>query len=70
MTTALNNVRMVGDKETIEKLLATEIVIEIDLSDSEIQTGQYQRPVRIYAPNKGFVWAVGDYSAVISVKEK
>lgn len=70
MTTALNNVRMVGDKETIEKLLATEIVIEIDLSDSEIQTGQYQRPVRVYAPNKGFVWAVGDYSAVISVKEK
>ena len=62
--------RQVGDKETIEKLLATEIVMEIDLSESEVQPGQYQRSVRIYAPTKGFVWAVGDYSAVISVKEK
>ncbi|MEA5011649.1 MAG: CdaR family protein [Angelakisella sp.] len=70
LTTAINNVRMVGDKETIEKLLATEIVMEIDLSESEVQPGQYQRSVRIYAPTKGFVWAVGDYSAVISVKEK
>ncbi len=70
MTSAINNVRMVGDKATIEKLLATDLVVEIDMSDSEIQTGQYQRPVRIYAPNKGFVWAVGDYSAVISVKKK
>ena len=70
LTAALNNVRMVGSKEVISKLLSTEIVVEIDLSDSEIQTGQYQRPVRVYAPNKGLVWAVGDYSAVISVREK
>lgn len=70
LTNALNNVKMVGSQAAINRLLASRIVVEIDLSDSELQTGQYQRPVQVYAPTGGFVWAVGDYSVVISVKEK
>jgi YbbR domain-containing protein len=68
-TTRLTNVRILGDKSIVDSLTSDDIVAEIDLSDRNIQAGQFSVPIKIYMPTKGFVWAVGDYSAIINVKE-
>lgn len=68
-TTRLNSVRVLGDKDIIATLSADDIVAEIDLSERNIQPGQFSVPLKIYMPTKGFVWAVGDYTAIINVKE-
>ncbi len=69
-TNRLNNVRIIGDKDIIAGLSTDDIIAEIDLSERNIQPGQFSVPVKIYMPTKGFVWAVGDYTAIINVKEK
>lgn len=68
-TTRLANVRVLGDKTILETLTADDIIAEIDLSDRNIQPGQFSVPLKIYMPTKGFVWAVGDYNAIIYVQE-
>lgn len=70
MTNRLENVEFVGNKDVLENLTADDIVVEAVLSDRELAPGQYNYPVKISAPGKGLVWAVGDYNAVILVKEK
>lgn len=68
-TTRLTNVRIMGDKDILASLTADDIVAEIDLSERNVQPGQFSVPLKIYMPTKGFVWAVGDYTAIINVKE-
>ncbi len=68
-TTRLSNVRILGDKDILASLTADDIIAEIDLSERNIQPGQFSVPLKIYMPTKGFVWAVGDYTAIINVKE-
>ncbi len=70
LTRSINNVRMIGPSEIIDGLKSTDLVAEIDFADQEVQTGQYEVSVQIYAPNKGLVWAIGEYTAVVSVQEK
>lgn len=67
-TTAINNVKIIGDAAVLQNIRAGDFVVEIDLSEREVHLGQYEMPVSIYAPGKGLVWAVGGYSAVISVR--
>lgn len=69
-TTRLSNVRILGDKEILSTLTSDDIIAEIDLSERNVQPGQFSVPVKIYLPTRGFVWAVGDYNAIINVKEK
>lgn len=66
----LNNVKIIGPAEVLETMTAEDLIAEVDLSDREIVTGQISVPVRIYAPNKGTVWAYGDYLTVVSIAEK
>ncbi|MBR5558708.1 MAG: hypothetical protein IKU72_00480 [Oscillospiraceae bacterium] len=68
-TTRLTNVRILGDQDIIATLSSDDIIAEIDLSERNIQPGQFSVPLKIYMPTKGFVWAVGDYTAIINVKE-
>ena len=45
-------------------------VATIDLSESSsIASGQIELPVKITIPNKGLVWASGNYRAIISIQE-
>lgn len=69
-TTRLSNVRILGDKDILSTLTSDDIIAEIDLSERNVQPGQFSVPVKIYLPTRGFVWAVGDYNAIINVKEK
>lgn len=68
-TTSLNNVKLVGSAADIKALSARDIVAKIDFADYDVQAGQIQLPVSIYAPTSGFVWAVGEYEVVVSIKE-
>jgi len=68
-TTRLTNVRILGDKDILAGLSSDDIIAEIDLSERNIQPGQFSVPLKIYMPTKGLVWAVGDYTAIINVKE-
>jgi len=68
-TTRLANVRVLGDKNVLATLSSDDIIAEVDLSDRNIQPGQFSVPLKIYMPTKGLVWAVGDYTVIINVKE-
>ncbi|MCI8622206.1 MAG: hypothetical protein HFG26_00920 [Provencibacterium sp.] len=63
-------VRMVGPAETLESMTPEDIIAEVDLSEREAVTGQTKWPVKIYAPRKGAVWAVGDYVTTVSIAAK
>jgi len=69
ITSAINFVKVIGTESAMHNLKASDFVVEIDLSDREIRLASYEMPVRIYAPERGLVWAVGSYSVVIEVRE-
>lgn len=69
LTSALYNIEFIGDKEVLAGLAADDIVAELDLSEKELSTGQFNYPIKISVPTKGLVWAVGDHSVIIQVSE-
>lgn len=66
----LNKVIVVGKKNIVSKLTSGDIVAEIEINDSEITAGQVSVPLKISIPNKGLVWAIGDYKAIITITDK
>ncbi|MGI5967448.1 CdaR family protein [Anaerotruncus rubiinfantis] len=69
-TPRITGVHMIGEAEIMETLTSDDLVAEVDISDREITPGPYNLPVRISAPSKGIVWATGEYTAVVTIKEK
>ncbi len=69
-TTRIPNVRFIGDNTLLERLTSGDIVAEIDLSNQNIDEGQFSVPLDIYVPTRGLVWAVGDYSVIITVSQR
>ncbi|MBP0979251.1 MAG: hypothetical protein J6C55_01215, partial [Oscillospiraceae bacterium] len=69
-TKKLNNIKLIGQEDIISNLISGDIVAEIEINESEISVGQLTVPVKISIPNKGVVWAVGDYSSVITITSK
>lgn len=63
-------VKMVGPADTVAAMTGEDLVAEIDFSDREAVTGQIKMPVRVYAPDKGTVWAVGEYVTLVEISEK
>ena len=61
-------VYVVGRKSIISGIAAGDFVVRVDLSDMNLRNGKYEIPVSIYAPTKGFVWAVGEYSVTVDAK--
>ncbi len=67
----INNVSIVGPPDVLDQITSGDIVAEIDLSDRELGSGsQHNVPVQIVIPTRGTVWAIGDYTVVLTVKEK
>lgn len=66
----LEGIEFVGKAKDLETLTADDIVAEIDLSERELLPGQYTYPVKISAPGRGIVWAVGDHTTIIRVEER
>ncbi len=70
-TKGINNVQIVGPPEVLDLITAGDIIAEVDVSDRDLGTGsQHNVPARIIIPSRGAVWAIGDYSVVITVREK
>lgn len=67
-TRTISNVRVFGPADVLEKMVGTDIVAEIDLSDREIRAGQTKVTVNMQIPSKGLVWANGIYQAQIVVR--
>lgn len=68
-TQQINNVRIIGTQSIVDGLVAGDIVATIDLGESSsIASGQIELPVKITIPNKGLVWASGNYRAIISIQ--
>ena len=61
-------VHVIGRKSIISGISAGDFVVKVDLSDINLRSGKYEIPVSIYAPTKGFVWAVGEYSVTVQAK--
>jgi YbbR domain-containing protein len=70
LTSRIDNVEFIGLEDKINTLTADDIVAEINLAERELTPGQTTFPVKLSAPGKGMVWAVGDYSVMINVTEK
>lgn len=69
-TVQISNVNVIGTEKVMETLSADDLVAEIDISEREVSPGPYNLPVKIVAPKKGLVWAQGEYSAVVTIREK
>lgn len=61
-------VYVLGKKSNINSIAAGDFVVKVDLSDMKARPGKYEVPVSIYAPTKGFVWAVGEYTVTVEAK--
>ena len=61
---------IIGDKTILKSIASGDFIVELDLADMDLKTGSNTLPVSIYAPTKGFVWAVGDYNVKVTVKGK
>ena len=70
LTETIPDVMIVGAEGIIETLSSEDIVAAVDLSERDLPPGQYRQPIKISVPNKGLVWAVGEYYAVVQVSEK
>ena len=70
VTNRLSNVKIVGDADVVKGITAADVVASIDLMDTTVTTGQFSVPVKISIPNKGLVWAAGEYTVVIRASEK
>ncbi len=70
MAQLIPDVEIVGDKAVLETLSPGDIIAEVDLrSNSEIETGQVLKPVKIYIPNGSLAWARGNYEVVVSIQQ-
>ena len=54
--------------DTAVRLGHGDLDLKVDLSDMRTRAGKYEMPVSIYAPTKGYVWAVGEYSVTVDAK--
>ena len=69
-TPQIAGVNIIGSPEVMETLSSQDIVAEVDLSEREVAPGPYNLPVHILVPGGKLAWAVGDYSVVVTIKEK
>lgn len=69
-TKIINDIKIVGEKDIISSLTNSDIVANVDLSEIQVQNGQFKAPVKIIIPNKDLVWAIGEYSVIIEARPK
>lgn len=69
-TQQISGVTLVGPPDILASLSPDDLIAEIDLSDREISPGPSSLAVRIVVPGGKLVWAVGDYSAVVVIREQ
>jgi len=62
----LNNILLVGKENLISSISSTDIVVEVNISNTTLSSGTMTVPASISIPGKtGVFWAFGDYEVVI-----
>ncbi|HIX66059.1 MAG TPA: hypothetical protein H9736_07400 [Candidatus Anaerotruncus excrementipullorum] len=69
-TPSISGVHVVGSQQALETLMGSDLVATVDLSDRDVVPGPFSLPVKISAPGKGLVWAIGEYTAVVTIQER
>ena len=67
-TLQLNNVEIVGPKDVMDKLSAGDLIVEVDVSEREVNVGEYILNAKIYSPNGLPVWASGKHEVIVLVE--
>ncbi|WMJ23371.1 CdaR family protein [Paludicola sp. MB14-C6] len=67
-TSVINNVKIVGNKDDIDKISSNDLIASVDLS--KVTAGTTRIPVQIYATGNKNVWAVGEYSVLVTATKK
>lgn len=67
-SSAINNIKLVGDTDDIADISSAELVAMIDLTNVESGTSRVR--ATIYATGEKFVWAVGEYYVTVQATEK
>jgi len=68
VTGSINSVKVLGKEDDVVSLSYADLVGEVDLTNIS-EEGQYTVPVNVKFPTKNSVWAVGEYTAVVSVRK-
>ena len=63
----LTGVKVIGKSDIVRKLTSKDIIGIIDLMGTNIVQGDSTVPITVEIPNKGLVWAVGEYSTPIKI---
>lgn len=69
-TNQIADITIYGPSDVISSVKDSDFIAELDLNDESLKKGSYTKPVTIYSPNNGKVWAYGSYDIIIEVKEK
>lgn len=68
---SISGVHIIGDADVMATLSGSDLVAEVDMSTKDVSSpGPYTMPVRISAPGKGLAWASGDYTVLVTIKER
>lgn len=69
-TKSISDVKIVGNATDIETLSANDLIAVVDLQGVDLTGGKTRVPVQIYCSGNKFVWAIGEYSVIVSSKAK
>ncbi len=67
-TAQLTDVEVVGPTDVMNKLSAGDLIVEVDMSEREINVGEYILKAKIYSPNGLPVWASGKHEVIVLVE--
>ena len=71
ITKRINNIIIMGNGEEVTKMTTANVIAEVDMASvGEITVGTQTVPVKIIVNSDKTVWAIGQYTVNISVKEK
>ena len=70
LTGRLRNIKVVGATSVVNDLNSDDLVGIVDLSQDAVKTGRYNVTVKIYCQGGVLAWAVGEYTADVSVQQK
>ncbi len=66
-TKSLKNIRIIGPSYVVDRLSASDIVIEADMTGKETVTGSCTVNASIYVQNRSNCWAIGTYEVEVKI---
>lgn len=70
LTSNINNVKLIAKSDVIDGITANDLIARVDLSEIQLNVGQFSVPVKIYVQDRSDCWIYGEYTAIISVSLK